>query len=62
MQKQWSDIIEWRQRHVRDKQFMLFLAFVIGVLTALAGLLLKWIIHQIGDLLTHHFSITGLIL
>ena len=59
MQKQWSDIIEWRQRHVRDKQFMLFLAFVIGVLTALAGLLLKWIIHQIGDLLTHHFSITG---
>ena len=59
MQKQWSDIIEWRQRHVRDKQFMLFLAFVIGVLTALAGLLLKWIIHQIGYLLTHHFSITG---
>ena len=59
MQKQWSDIIEWRQRHVRDKQFMLFLAFVIGVLTALAGLLLKWIIHQIGYMLTHQFSITG---
>ena len=38
---------------------MLLLAFVIGVLTALAGMLLKWLIHQVGHLLTNHFSITG---
>ena len=38
---------------------MLILAFVIGVLTAFAGLLLKWIIGEIGHLLTHQFSITG---
>ena len=38
---------------------MLLLAFVVGVLTALAGLLLKWLIHQIEYLLTHQFSVTG---
>ena len=38
---------------------MLVLAFVVGVLTALAGLLLKWLIHEIEYVLTHHFSITG---
>lgn len=38
---------------------MLLLAFVVGVLTALAGLLLKWFIHWIGHLLTQQFSITG---
>ena len=38
---------------------MLVLAFVVGVLTALAGLLLKWFIHWIGHLLTQQFSITG---
>ena len=59
MEQRWNDIINWRQRHVRDKHFMLILALVIGVLTALAGVLLKWIIHQIEYLLTHHFSITG---
>ena len=55
----WDNIIIWRKRHVRDKQFMLLMALVIGVLTALAGLLLKWLIHQIAYLLTHQFSITG---
>lgn len=38
---------------------MLLLAFLIGVLTALAGLLLKWFIQQVEHLLTNHFSITG---
>ena len=37
---------------------MLLLALIIGVLTALAGLLLKWLIHSVEHLLTNHFSIT----
>lgn len=52
-------ILQWRTAHVKDRNFMLVLALVIGVLTALAGLLLKWLIHQIEYLLTHQFSITG---
>ena len=38
---------------------MLLLALLIGVLTALAGVLLKWLIGQIEHLLTNQFSITG---
>ncbi len=41
-----------------SKRLMLFLAFVIGVLTALSGLFLKWLIDTIKYLLTHQFSIT----
>ena len=37
---------------------MLLLALVIGVLTALAGLLLKWLIHVIEHVLTKQFSVT----
>lgn len=51
-------ILLWRANHIKDKQFMLLLAFAIGVLTALAGLLLKWLIGFVENLLTQHFSIT----
>ncbi|MCR5819560.1 MAG: chloride channel protein [Bacteroidaceae bacterium] len=54
-----NKILEWRRKHIGDKQFMLILAFVIGVLTSLAGLFLKWLISQIEHLLTQGFSITG---
>ncbi len=47
----------WRRR-VKEKRFMLLLAFLTGVLTALAGLLLKWLIGVIRHLLTNQFSIT----
>lgn len=50
-------LVIWR-RHFRENRFVLFLAFLVGVFTALAGLLLKWIIHQIEYLLTHQFSIS----
>ncbi len=59
MTEHWNRIINWRTAHIKDRQFMLLLALVIGVLTALAGLLLKWLIHQVEYLLTHQFSITG---
>ena len=53
------NIVTWQRAHLHGNRFILVLAFVVGVLTALAGLLLKWLIHQIGHLLTNHFSITG---
>lgn len=59
MTEHWNRIINWRTAHIKDRHFMLLLALVIGVLTALAGLLLKWLIHQVEYLLTHQFSITG---
>ena len=58
MEERWNKIVLWRTAHIKDRQFML-LALLIGVLTALAGVLLKWLIGQIEHLLTNHFSITG---
>lgn len=50
-------LLAWRRHHFKEKNFLLFLAFVIGVLTAGAGLLLKWLIGQIQYVLTHHLPI-----
>lgn len=38
---------------------MLLLALMVGVLTAFAGMLLKWLIAQIQFMLTHQFSISS---
>jgi len=38
---------------------VLLISFLVGIFTACAGLLLKWLIGQIEDLLTHEFVETG---
>lgn len=45
------------RRMLKPRRFVLLLAFVVGVLAAAAGLLLKWLIHQIQYLLTHQFNV-----
>ena len=47
------------RRMFSARRFVLLLALVVGVLTACAGLLLKWLIHQIQYLLTHQFNVEG---
>lgn len=51
--------LRWRRRHVSDNQFLLFVSLLVGVFTACAGMLLKWLIGQIEELLTHEFVMTG---
>ena len=58
MKERVETLIRWQREHLRGSRFMLVLAFVVGVLTALAGLLLKAFIHQVEHMLTNHFSIT----
>ncbi len=55
----YSRLIVWSKRGIKESRFMLLLALIVGVLTAFAGLLLKWLISQIQFLLTHQFSITS---
>ena len=50
-------MILWRERHITEKNFILILAFVTGILGGGAALLLKFIIHTIQGWLTDHFSI-----
>ena len=48
-------VLRWRRRHFNDNQFVLVISFFVGIFTACAGILLKWLIGQIEDILTHSF-------
>ncbi len=50
--------ITWRENNIKEKQFILILSFMVGVLTACAALLLKFFIHTIKDFLTDNFDTT----
>lgn len=53
----WLDrLIAWRQRTLTDKQTTQVLAFVVGILAAVAAYLLHGIIHLIQELLTNGFD------
>ena len=57
--KNWQPrLVRWREQHIKDRQFILMLSFVVGIGTALAALLLKQLIHWIQWLLTDHFDTT----
>ena len=47
---------EWRVVHVSDKMFLLILAFLVGLLSAVAAFVLHGMINQIVALLTGRFS------
>ena len=49
----------WRRMNFSEQKFILMISFVVGILTAFAGLFLKWLIHQIQYLLTYRFDATG---
>lgn len=49
----------WRQRHIKEKTFVVIVALVVGVLSGLAALLLKALIHFISSFLNSHVNIAG---
>ena len=51
-------LLLWRERNIREKRFILILSFLVGVLTAVAALLLKLLIHWIQAFLTENFVTT----
>ena len=51
--------ILWREKHISEKQFILFLSILVGILTALTARFLKMLIEWIEQLLTRNFDITG---
>lgn len=56
----WKDnFINWRQKHISDRQMLLILSFVIGFFAAIAALVLHSIIHQIQIMLTSGFDATS---
>ena len=59
MNKAVERIVSWRERHLTEQQFVLVLAFVVGVLGSCSALILKRLIHTFQHLLTQYFDIDG---
>ncbi len=38
-------LVLWREKHIKEKNFIIFLALVVGALCGGAAILLKWLIH-----------------
>ena len=52
-------VLQWREKHIKEKTFILILALVVGVAGGFAALLLKDIIHHLSGYLTAHLSISN---
>ena len=48
----------WTRKHLSVKQFLLILALLVGIGSALAAQVLKFLIHEIEHLLTSQFDVT----
>lgn len=42
----------WREKHIKEKNFVLILAFAVGIFSGVAALILKFLIHTISEYLT----------
>lgn len=51
-------LLRWRETHISDKQFVLVLSFLVGIFTALAAYLLKFLVEYIKEFLTESFDTT----
>lgn len=61
---QWANhmfmqFLRWRERHIKEKTFVMILALAVGVFCGIAALILKSLIHYIALMLTSHLNTTG---
>ena len=49
----------WREKHVKEKTFVLFVAFMVGLFGGLAAIILKTLIHFISGALTSQVDISA---
>ena len=48
----------WREKNIKEKQFILILSFLVGIFTAITALILKMLIHWTQNFLTNNFNTT----
>ena len=49
--------LQWRERHINERTFVIFLALLVGIVAGLAAQVLKYLIHTISHLLTSHVDL-----
>lgn len=52
----WMKIVIWREHHIKESTFVVFLALFVGIIGGFAAQLLKFLIHTISHALTSNFS------
>ncbi len=58
--KDWFDILLlWREKHIKEKNFVLIVSFLVGIATATAAIVLKSMIHLIQHILTERMDVTN---
>ena len=57
MENVFMRVLHWRERHIKEKTFVIYLALMVGIVAGFAALVLKWLIHSISGLLTAHMAI-----
>lgn len=53
-----NKFVQWRQQHISERQFILILSLIVGVFTAFAAILLKYLISLIHGGLINRFDAT----
>ena len=53
----WIRLLQWRERHLPEKSFVVILALIVGIAAGLAAVLLKTLIGLIAGFLTSRFNI-----
>lgn len=54
----WLRFVIWREHHIKERNFVIFLALVVGIICGIAAQLLKFLIHWISTSLTSRFNDT----
>ena len=52
----YNKLLLWRDSHIKERHFLLFVCFLVGIITAVAAWLLKSSIHFFQVFLTENFS------
>lgn len=55
----WMELLVWREKHIKEKTFVIYLSLVVGLVAGLAAQLLKWLIHYISGSLTGFINVSA---
>lgn len=55
----WLKFVIWREHHIKEKNFVILLALIVGIISGGAAQLLKYLIYLISSSLTAKFSTTN---
>ncbi len=53
----WKALVLWREKHISEKTFVIFLSLLVGIFGGFAAVILKWLINAISSMLTSHIAI-----